>query len=55
MKWDNLTRVMEEYKEFIDEAMRNNMPAYYELKKTITFDFQINDNLFEISFEAPDY
>lgn len=55
MKWDNLTRVMEEYKEFIDEAMRNNMPAYYELKKRITFDFQINDNLFEISFEAPEY
>ena len=46
---------MQDYTEFIDEAVKNNMPKYYELKKNMVFNLQINDTLFEIEFRAPEY
>lgn len=55
MKWTNLINCLEEYSEFIEEAVRANMPSYYELKKNIVFNLQINDTVFEIEFRAPDY
>lgn len=55
MKWTNLNKCMEEYKEFLDEAIKSNMPSYYELKKKMTFNLQVNDTLFEIEFNAPEY
>ena len=55
MKWTNLTEVMEEYTEYLEEAVKRNMPSYYELKKKIVFNLQVNDTLFEIEFRAPEY
>lgn len=55
MEWKNLQECMEEYREFVAEAVKNNMPSYYELKKNIVFNLQINDTLFEIEFKAPEY
>lgn len=55
MKWTNLTKVMEEYTEYVEEAVKSNMPSYYELKKKIVFNLQVNNTLFEIEFKAPDY
>lgn len=55
MKWTNLEKVMQDYKDFVAEAVKSNMPDYYQLKKDITFNLQINDTLFEISFKAKTY
>lgn len=46
---------MEDYRKFLETATRDNMPKYYELKKKITFTLQVNDTLFEIEFNAPEY
>lgn len=54
MKWDNLTKCLEDYTVFIDEAVKAQKP-YYELNKKITFTLQVNTNLFEIEFKAPEY
>lgn len=55
MKWDNLQSCMEDYRKFLEEVTKSSMPAYYELKKKITFTLQVNDTLFEIEFNAPEY
>lgn len=55
MEWKNLTECMADYMEFLDEAIKNHMPKYYELRKNIVFNLQINDVTFEIEFKAPEY
>lgn len=46
---------MEDYRKFLEEVTKSSMPAYYELKKKIYFTLQVNDTLFEIEFNAPEY
>ena len=46
---------MEDYKSFIEEAVKNNMPSYYELRHNIVFSLKVNDTVFEIEFRAPEY
>lgn len=55
MKWNNLRAVLEEYNNYLDSATQTNLPNYYELKDNIKFILDINNNLFEISFRAPEY
>lgn len=55
MKWLNLQSCMDDYRKFLEEVTKSSMPAYYELKKKITFTLQVNDTLFEIEFNAPEY
>lgn len=55
MKWLNLINTMEDYRRFLDEVTKDNMPSYYELKKKISFTLQVNDTVFEIEFNAPEY
>lgn len=54
MKWDNLTNTMEEYRQFLELATKDNT-KHYELSKNIKFNLQVNDTLFEIEFQAPEY
>lgn len=46
---------MEEYKEFVEEAVKNNMPDYWQLRDDIKFILEVNDTSFEISFKAQEY
>lgn len=55
MEWKNLNIVMNSYMEFVQEAVKENMPTYYELRDNIRFDLKVNDNTFEIEFAAPEY
>ena len=55
MEWKNLNIVMNSYTEFVQEAVKNHMPSYYELKNNIRFNLKVNDTVFEIEFEAPEY
>ena len=55
MEWKNLTECMEEYTEYLSEAVKKNMPTYYELRKNIVFNIEINSVTFEITFKAPEY
>lgn len=55
MEWVNLQKCMEDYMEFVEEAIKSKMPSYYELRKNIVFSLQVNDTVFEISFKAPEY
>lgn len=55
MNWTNLQKCMEDYKDFLEQAMINNMPKYYELRNKITFNLQVNNTTFEIEFKAPEY
>ena len=55
MKWTNLINCLEEYSEFLEASVRGKMPAYYELKRNIVFNLQINSTVFEIEFRAPEY
>lgn len=54
MKWTNLTNTMEEYRQFLELATKDNT-SHYELSKNIKFNLQVNDTLFEIEFQAPEY
>lgn len=54
MKWDNLRNTMEEYRQFLELATKDNT-KHYELSKNIKFNLQVNDTLFEIEFQAPEY
>lgn len=54
MKWLNLQSCMEDYRKFLEEVTRDNT-KHYELSKKITFTLQVNDTLFEIDFNAPEY
>lgn len=55
MEWNNLKECLNEYTEFIEEAVKNKMPTYYELKDKIKFFLTINEYSFEICFSAPEY
>lgn len=55
MKWTNMTKVMEEYSTFVEEKMKENMKSEWELPKKIVFHLELSDNIFEITFSAPDY
>lgn len=46
---------MDDYKSFVEEAVKNNMPSYYELRHNIVFSLKVNDTVFEIEFRAPEY
>lgn len=45
---------MDDYRKFLEEVTRDNT-KHYELSKKITFTLQVNDTLFEIEFNAPEY
>lgn len=55
MEWNHLKETMEDYTAYVDEAVKNNMPDYYELKNNINFFLEVNDTTFEICFKAPEY
>lgn len=54
MKWTNLTNTMEDYRKFLETATKDNT-KHYELSKNIKFNLQVNDTVFEIEFQAPEY
>ena len=54
MKWTNLTNTMEDYRKFLELATKDNTKGY-ELSNNIKFNLQVNDTLFEIEFQAPEY
>ena len=54
MKWTNLTNTMEEYRKFLEIATKDNT-KHYELSNNIKFNLQVNDTVFEIEFQAPEY
>jgi len=55
MKWTNITKVMNEYSTFVEEKMKENMKSGWDLPEKIVFHLEISDNIFEITFSAPDY
>ena len=55
MKWNHLQKALEEYSMYLLSAARNNMPQYYELKDKISFKIDVSGNLFEVTFDAPEY
>ena len=54
MKWDNLTACMEDYRKFLETAAKDNT-KHWELSRKITFNLKVNDTLFQIEFNAPEY
>ena len=40
---------------FLSAAKNNNIPQYYELKDKISFKVDVSGNLFEVTFNAPEY
>ena len=54
MKWTNLTNTMEDYRKFLEIATKDNT-KHYELSNNIKFNLQVNDTVFEIEFQAPEY
>lgn len=54
MKWTNLTNTMEDYRKFLETATKDNTKGY-ELSHNIKFNLQVNDTVFEIEFQAPEY
>ena len=54
MKWTNLTNTMEDYRKFLELATKDNT-KHYELSNNIKFNLQVNDTVFEIEFQAPEY
>lgn len=55
MNWDNLQRVLEEYSAFLDTTAKGNIPSEWRLKSSISFDLEVGNNLYEITFRAPEY
>ena len=55
MKWNHLLKALETYSMYLLSAARNNMPQYYELKDKISFKVDVSGNLFEVTFNAPEY
>lgn len=45
---------MDDYRKFLEEVTRDNT-KHYELSSKIYFNLQVNDTLFEIEFNAPEY
>ena len=54
MKWNHLQKALERYMYFLSAA-KNNIPQYYELKDKISFKVDVSGNLFEVTFNAPEY
>lgn len=54
MKWLNLQSCMEDYRKFLEEVAKEET-KHYELSKKIYFTLQVNDTVFEIEFNAPEY
>ena len=54
MKWTNLQNCMEDYRKFLEVATKDNT-KHYELTNNIKFNLQVNDTVFEIEFQAPEY
>ena len=40
---------------FLSAAKNSNIPQYYELKDKISFKIDVSGNLFEVTFNAPEY
>lgn len=55
MNWNNLQRVLEEYSAFLDTTAKGNIPSDWRLKSSISFDLEVGNNLYEITFRAPEY
>lgn len=55
MKWNHLQKALETYSMYLLSATRNNMPQYYELKDKISFKVDVSGNIFEVTFNAPEY
>ena len=55
MKWNHLQKALETYSMYLLSASINNMPQYYELKDKISFKVDVSGNLFEVTFNAPEY
>ena len=55
MKWNHLQKALETYSMYLLSAARNNMPQYYELKDKISFKVDVSGNIFEVTFNAPEY
>lgn len=55
MKWNHLQKALETYSMYLPSAARNNMSQYYELKDKISFKVDVSGNLFEVTFNAPEY
>ena len=54
MRWLNLQSTMEDYRKFLEEVTKDNI-KHYELSKKIHFTLQVNDTVFDIEFNAPEY
>lgn len=54
MKWLHLQSCLEDYRKFLEVAAKDNT-KHYELSKKIYFTLQVNDTVFEIEFNAPEY
>lgn len=54
MKWTNLKNTMEDYRKFLETVTKENT-KHYELSNNIKFNLQVNDTVFEIEFQAPEY
>lgn len=54
MKWLNLQSCMEDYRKFLEDVAKEET-KHYELSKKIYFTLQVNDTVFEIEFNAPEY
>lgn len=55
MKWTETIKTLDEYKDFIESEAKSNMGRDWRLRRDITFNLQINDDVFEITFKAPEY
>ena len=55
MKWNHLQKALETYSMYLLSAARNNMPHHYELKDKISFKVDVSGNIFEVTFNAPEY
>ena len=55
MKWNHLQKALETYSMYLPSAAKNNMSQYYELKDKISFKVDVSGNLFEVTFNAPEY
>lgn len=45
---------MEDYRKFLETAAKDNT-KHWELSRKITFNLKVNDTLFQIEFNAPEY
>ena len=55
MKWNHLQKALETYNRYFLSTAKNNIPQHYELKDKISFKVDVSGNLFEVTFNAPEY